>query len=206
MPPIVPPAEPARPAYPPIPIVYESSPAVQAMADRLLDRRTVIVTGTLDLATATDASARLMLLDGSGDDPIDLVMSCPDGDLTAATALADTVELVGVEVRALCSGLVGGAALLPFVLATRRLAQPHATFRLSNPRHEAQGRASDLESEVQRHGELLDDLHRRVSDATGQDVDQVADDFAHNRLLTAPDARSYGIVHEIVRRRGLSAV
>ena len=132
MPPAVPP-----PAYPPVPVVYDD-PLVDDVPDRLLEQRIVMVSGTLDLPRATEAAARLMLLDGSGDDPIRLVMSCPDGDLVAATALADTVELVGVELRTVCSGSVGGPAVLPFALGARRLVQPHASFRLSEPTLELQ--------------------------------------------------------------------
>jgi ATP-dependent Clp protease protease subunit len=199
-----PPAQPPPPAYPPVPVVYEPVPPVPDLVDRLLERRIVMVSGPLDTARATDAAARLMLLDGTGDDPIELVVSCADGDLTAAMALADTVELVGVEVRALASGSVGGAAVLPFAVASRRLAQPHATFRLADPRHELEGRASDLAHAADQHADLVGDLHRRVADATGRSPHAVAEDFAHDRLLTAQDARAYGLVDEIARR--LSAV
>jgi ATP-dependent Clp protease protease subunit len=192
--------------YPPVPIVYEPSPTVGDLADRLMEQRTVLVTGPLELAVATEASARLMLLDGTGDDPIDIVLSCPDGDLLAAMALADTIELVGVELRAVCSGTIGGAALLPYALATRRLAQPHATFRLTKPRHEAQGRASDLAAEAAHHADLVTDLVHRLADATGQTFETVDGDFERNRLLTAQEAMAYGLVDEIVHRRGLRTV
>jgi ATP-dependent Clp protease protease subunit len=210
-PPLIPPERPAPPQppqpplHPPVPIVYEPAPPVADLADRLLERRIVMVSGHLDTAGATDAAARLMLLDGTGDDPIELVVSCTDGDLTAATALADTVELVGVEVRALASGSVGGAAVLPYAVAARRLAQPHATFRLADPRQAMEGRASDLAHAADQHAELVAHLHRRVAEAAGRSPASVAADFERERLLTAPDAKAYGLVHEIARTR-LSAV
>jgi ATP-dependent Clp protease protease subunit len=189
-----------------VPTVFERSPVVADLADRLLDQRIVLVSGSLDAATATDASARLMLLDGRGDDPIEFVLSCPDGDLVAATALADTVELVAVEVRALCLGSIGGPAVLPFALATRRLAQPHATLRLANPSHEVQGRASEIAGEAAAHTELVAELHRRLADATGQGFDQVVTDCDRGRVLTARQAKAYGLVDEIVQRRGLRTI
>jgi ATP-dependent Clp protease protease subunit len=187
-------------------MVYEQSPAVGDLADRLLDQRMVLVTGRLDVERATEASARLMLLDGSGDDPIDLVLSCPDGDLIAAIALADTVELVGVELRALCSGAIGGAVLLPYALATRRLAQPHATFRFTPPRYEAQGRATDLAHEAAHHADLVADVVGRLAEATRQTIETVNADLERNQLLTAQQAKAYGLVDEIVHRRGLRTV
>jgi ATP-dependent Clp protease protease subunit len=188
-----------------VPVVYDE-PLVDDLPDRLLEQRIVMVSGTLDLPRATEAAARLMLLDGSGDDPIRLVMSCPDGDLVAATALADTVELVGVELRTVCSGSVGGPAVLPFALGARRLVQPHASFRLSEPTLELQGRASELADATARHADLLGELHGRVAAATGQPVAVIAEDFRRRRLLTAEEAKAYGLVDEIIRRGGLRSV
>ena len=98
--------------------------------ERLLLQRRILVNGFLDDTLATRTAAELMYLDGSGDDPIELHLSCPDGELGAANALADTLDLVGVEVRATCLGVVGGPALGPFTAATHRTASMSATFHL----------------------------------------------------------------------------
>ncbi|MGH9214116.1 MAG: ATP-dependent Clp protease proteolytic subunit [Acidimicrobiales bacterium] len=203
VPPPGPPGQPGRPrppTYPPVPLVYEGRPLGDQLAERLLDQRRVLVGGRLDLATATDAAARLMLLDGTGDEPIDLMLSCPDGDIIAAMALADTVELVGVELRTLCAGSVGGPAVLPFALGSRRLAQPHASFRFTEPRLDVEGRTTRIVEETARHADLVDDLYRRIAAATGQPVGTIADDFRRHRLLTAPEAKAYGLIDEVQRR------
>jgi ATP-dependent Clp protease protease subunit len=195
--------------YPPVPVVYEDVPRtrpVDQLADRLLERRMILVTGRLDDATASDASARLLLLDGSGDEPVDLLLSCDDGDLMAATALADTVELVGVEVRALATGTVGGPAVLPYALAGRRLAQPHATFRLAEPRLELDGRATDIEREAVHHADVLASMHVRLAAVTGQTAEQIAADLRSRRVLTATEAKAYGLVDDIAQRRHLQPV
>ena len=176
------------------------------LAHRLLERRIVMVSGPLDLACATEAAARLMLLDGCGDDPIQLVLSCPDGDLIAATALADTVELVGVELRTVVSGVIGGPVLLPFALATRRLAQPHATFRFVEPALEAQGRADDLAVATAQYRDLFAELQHRIAVATRQPVETIAADFRRGSLMSADEATVYGLVDEIVRRKGTHTV
>lgn len=172
------------------------------LADRLLERRIVMVSGPLDLTRANEAAARLMLLDGCGDDPIQLVLSCADGDLIAATALADTVELLGAELRTVASGVVGGPVVLPFALATRRLAQPHATFRFVEPALDVQGRADDLAQATARHRDLFAELHQRVAAAAGQAVESIAADFRRGRLMNADEATAYGLVDEIIRRHG----
>jgi len=187
-------------------MVYDESPPRDDLADRLLEQRIVMVSGSLDHVRANDAAARLMLLDGSGDDPIQLVVSCPDGDLVAATALADTIELLGVELRAVASGVVGGPVILPFALATRRLAQPHATFRFVEPAIDVQGRASDLAVATARHLHVLAEFHERIAAATAQSVETIADNFRQRRTMTADEATACGLIDEIIRRHGLRAV
>jgi len=197
------PPEPGRPPgapTPPIPLVYDDRPQIDHLAERLLEQRRVLVSGRLDLAASTEAAARLMLLDGTCDDPIELVLSCPDGDLVAAMALADTVELVGVELRTLAAGSVGGPAVLPFAVGTRRVAQPHATFRLVEPRLEVQGTATDVIAETARHRDVVADLCRRLAAATGRPADTIAADLRGRRGLTAQEAMAYGLVDEIQRR------
>jgi ATP-dependent Clp protease protease subunit len=173
--------------------------------DRLLLQRRILVNGYLDDELATRTAAELMYLDGSGDDPIELHLSCPDGELGAANALADTLDLVGVAVRATCLGSIGGPALGPFTAASHRTASMSATFQLRDPRVESSGTSADLEAFAARHRREVDALHRRVAAATGQSVERVAADFATGVVLDADEARRYGIVHD-VRRAGPARV
>ena len=197
------PAPPRPTVYPPIPVVYtnEPPPLGEDLRDRLLERRIVLASGRLDDAMATELAARLMYLDGVGDDPIELRYSCSDGDLGAAIALADTVELLGVELRATAAGAVGGPALVPFAVASRRLAHPHATFRLVEPEVEIRGRATDIAAEAERHAALVTSFHRRLAHATGRPVELVEADFASHRVLSAEEALTYRLVDEICAPR-----
>ena len=197
------PAPPRPTVYPPIPVVYtnEAPSLGEDLRDRLLERRIVLASGRLDDAMATELAARLMYLDGIGDDPIELRYSCSDGDLGAAIAVADTVELLGVELRATAAGTLGGPALLPFAVATRRLAHPHATFRLVEPEVEIRGRATDIAAEAERHAALATSFHRRLAHATGRPVELVEADFASHRVLSAEEALSYRLIDEICAPR-----
>src|SRR5436305_5114087 len=128
--------DPARPRM--LPVFYEpwDDPAAEDVLTQLLARRVVLVTGTLDVRAADDASARLLLLDQRGDEPISLHMSCPDGDLAATLSLVATIDLIGADVHAVAAGTVSGAAIGAFAAATQRRAHPHATFLLFEPKAE----------------------------------------------------------------------
>ena len=115
----------------------------------------------------------------------------------AAIALADTVELLGVEVRATAAGTVCGPALLPFAVATRRLAHPHAAFRLVEPEVEIRGRASDIVAEAERHAALITSFIGGSRRGNGRPVETIEADFAAHRVLSADEALRYRLVDEI---------
>lgn len=190
---------PARPPYPPVPVVpVDRRGLLHDVATRLLKHRVVLVAGTLDSRTMTDAAAQLMLLDATGDDPIELRLMCPSGDLDAALALADAIDLLGVDVRACAAGVVGGPALAPFVAGTTRVAHPHATFILRHPDLSASGRAEDVALTVSRHRRQLDAFHSRLASACGQPPERIAEDMRTGLVLSAEEARHYGLVGAIV--------
>lgn len=156
-----------------------------------------MVAGSLGHDVATLATAQLMLLDATGDDPIDLHLSCPDGDLGASSAVADTIDLVGVAVRAWCRGAVGGSALAPLAATHRRLVHSHCVFVLEDPTVHLQGRADRLTALAAAHERQLASLHSRLAAATGQTLDRIVADMGRRVVLGAGDAVSYGLVHEV---------
>lgn len=205
-----PPSTPGWPGAPVDPVVapysFVPDPGLAGdLHDRLLQQRRILVNGHLDDALATRTAAELMLLDGAGAEPIELHLSCPDGDLGAASALADAIDLVDAEVRATCLGGIGGPALVAFTAASHRTASMSATFTLRGPRVESTGTSADLEAFAARHRREVDAVHRRLAAATGQSVERVAADLAAGAVLDADEARRYGIVHD-VRRPGPAQV
>ncbi len=171
------------------------------MFGALLQQRIVFVNGALTHEAATHAAAQIMMLNAEGDDAIHLHLSSPDGDLDAALALADTVELATVPVDALCRGTLGGPALAPFLAAERRVAYPHAVFRLSEPRVVLDGRSEEIAGHADAIHHQLAHLHVRLAEVTGQPFDKVVDDMRAGLVLTAPQARDYGLVDEVLGRR-----
>src|SRR3569833_4705064 len=110
------PGEPARPA--PLDLPQRGAQAVPSAADLLFDRRIVLATGRVDGEVATDLSARLVMLDGGGDEPLALHLRAPDADLEAAFAVAGTIGVLSCPVNVVVIGQAGGPALL--VLAAGR--------------------------------------------------------------------------------------
>jgi ATP-dependent Clp protease, protease subunit len=183
-----------------LPLFYEpwEEPAADDVLGQLLARRVVLVTGTLDAATADDASARLLLLDKRSDSkPISVHMSCPDGELDPTLSLVATIDLVAAEVQAVAAGAVSGAAIGAFAAAALRRAHPHTTFLLFEPKADLRGGSDQLAAAADQHRRQLQTLVDRIAAACGRDASDVADDLRAGRLLTADEAVDYGLVQDL---------
>ncbi|MGH2727858.1 MAG: ATP-dependent Clp protease proteolytic subunit, partial [Actinomycetota bacterium] len=83
----------------------------------------------------------------------------------------------------------------------KRFALPHARVMLHQPHGGAQGQASDIEiqaREILRYRRLLDEI---LAQHTGQTLEKVSKDTDRDFIMTADEAKAYGIVDEIISSR-----
>jgi ATP-dependent Clp protease, protease subunit len=86
----------------------------------------------------------------------------------------------------------------------KRFALPHSRVLLHQPHGGAQGQAVDIEiqaREIIRYRQLLDQL---ISEHTGQPLERVGKDTDRDFILTADEAKNYGVVDEIIASRGIT--
>ena len=198
------PPEPQRPRTPWLPEARPASPASASaavvigesdwLAQRLLDQRVVALSGQLDDEAANRAVAQLGLLDATGDAPVSLRLSGVSADLGAVLTLVDALDLMGAPVHALCLGTLTGAAVALLAVADQRVAGRHVTVHLCEPRapHGIPGR--ELETLAAEHARQLRHLQERIADACGRPADEIAADMRSGKLLTAEEARDYGLL------------
>ena len=80
----------------------------------------------------------------------------------------------------------------------KRFALPHARVLLHQPHGGAEGQAVDIEiqaKEITRSRQLLEKL---VAQHTGQPMEKVAKDTDRDFILTAEEAKDYGVIDEII--------
>jgi ATP-dependent Clp protease, protease subunit len=174
---------------------------------RLLEDRIVILGSELDDVVANLITAQLLHLEAEGPEKdINLYINSPGGSGTALLAIYDTMQHIGSEVSTICLGQAASAAavLLGAGAPGKRFALPHARILIHQPHGHIGGQAADMEihaREVLRQRRLIAEILARH---TGQTLEKISEDTDRDFILTAEDARGYGLVDEVLPARRLA--
>lgn len=200
-PPFPGPAEPETVPGPARSQVWFAPPEPVSVYEQLLQRRIVLANGQLTDETATRLCAQLLTLDAEGDGPIRFELQNLGAELTAAITLIGVLDTVGVPVRARVAGRMSGAALGVLAACPERAAYPNAVFAMSEPTVEFGGTVAVVTAREEQIRTMVDGLYERVAEASGHELDQIRADARACRVLTAAEARDYGLVTEIIEGR-----
>ncbi len=174
----------------------------QTLARRLFEQRVVLLSGPLDDMTASRVSAELMTLDAEGDDAVTLRIDCADGSLALALTLMDVIELLGVPVRALGMGQVGGPAVGVLSVCHHRASMPSTRFSWREPTTQFETRARDVEQWAQLRADERRRFTDRVAEAVRRSPIEVAEAFGRGVFMSAEQASEFGLIDEIYRPKG----
>lgn len=163
----------------------------------LYRRRTLQLTGALDDQAGARLAAALMAMDAEGDDAVELRVTSSGGCMDAAFALIDTVDLLGVPVRATALGAVSGPAAFVLALCPTRRAAPSARIQLAEPSLTHEGRPDDLVRAAEDVAARMEGLTHRLARVCGRAEQEIAEDIRTGRIFTAAEALQAGLVDEI---------
>jgi ATP-dependent Clp protease, protease subunit len=178
--------------------------------NKMFEERIIFLGVQIDDASANDVMAQLLTLE-SMDPDRDIVMyiNSPGGSFTAMTAIYDTMQFVRPDIQTVCLGQAASAAAVLLSAGTpgKRMALPNSRIIIHQPATEGgYGQGSDIEiqaREILRMRTLLEDLLARHS---GQTPDKVRKDIDRDKILTADEARDYGLVDQVLASRKKSAL
>ena len=183
--------------------VKESNPY-----NKLFEERIIFLGAPIDDVVANDVMAQLLVLESSDPDrDILIYINSPGGSFTALTAIYDTMRYVRPEIQTVCMGQAASAAAVLLAAGTKgkRFALQNARVLIHQPSGEGQGQVSDLEIQANEILRMRDLLEQILADTTGQDRETVKRDIERDRILTADQAREYGIIDEVITTRKLIA-
>lgn len=170
---------------------------------RLLRERIIFLGTPIDDTVANMVVAQLLLLEG--EDPekdIKLYINSPGGSVTAGMAIYDTMQHIRSDVTTICLGQAAsmGAFLLSAGQEGKRLALPHSRVLIHQPLGGAQGQATDIEIAAREIIRIKRELNELLAQHTGQSVKQIEKDTDRDNIMTATEAKNYGLVDEVVVR------
>jgi ATP-dependent Clp protease protease subunit len=192
-----------------VPVVIEQTNRGERSFDiysRLLKDRIVFLGTPIDDQVANLVMAQLIHLESEDPDKdINVYINSPGGDITSLFAVYDTMQYIKSDVSTIVMGQAASAAAVLLAAGTsgKRYALPHSRVLIHQPHGQAGGQAVDIEiqaKEILRYRQLLDEILARH---TGQPLDKVKKDTDRDFIMTAEQAKEYGIVDEIISSRTL---
>ena len=176
----------------------------EALDQRLLETRAILLSEPVNKESAQDVVARLLLLDHEDSKaPIDLYINSPGGEVDAGFAIFDMIRFIDAPVRCISAGLTASAAVI-VLLATdkkNRLSLPNSRFLLHQPSTGVSGSTADIQIEATEILKIRQKINQIIAEETGKKIDEVENDTRRNYWLDADQAKKYGLVARIVKSR-----
>jgi ATP-dependent Clp protease protease subunit len=187
-----------------VPTVVESTNRGERAYDlysRLLKEHIIMLGTPIDDTIANLVCAQMLYLQyENADRDINLYINSPGGDITALFAIYDTMRLVKNDIATWCYGQAASAAavLLAAGAHGKRHALPHSRILLHQPYAGVGGQATDIEiqaREILRMREMLESI---LAEHTGQDAARIHQDTDRDFIMSADEAKEYGIIDEVI--------
>lgn len=191
-----------------IPTVIEKSQFGERAYDiysRLLKDRIIFLGGPIMDPMANAIIAQLLFLDAEDSkDDIKLYVNSPGGSVPATLAIYDTMQYVKHDVSTICVGMAasGAALLLAAGAKGKRFALPNAEVLIHQVMAGGiEGQASEIEISARHVLKLKEKLNQILSKHTGKQLTQVEKDTDRDFYMDVEEAKKYGIIDEIIKRK-----
>src|SRR5256712_6675880 len=190
-----------------IPMVVEQSAYGERAFDiysRLLNERIIFLGTPVDDELANLTIAELLHLEAEDPDKdISLYINCPGGSVYAGLAIYDTMQFVKPAITTISVGIAMslGALLLAAGANGKRMALPNAKILLHQLSGGFEGQASDIEIQARETIAVKRRMEEIVAEHSGQPLEKGSKDMERDYLMTAEEAREYGLIDKVLARR-----
>jgi ATP-dependent Clp protease protease subunit len=195
-----------------VPMVVEQTARGERSYDiysRLLKERVIFLVGEDNDQVANLIVAQMLFLESENPDKdINFYINSPGGAVTAGLAIYDTMQFIKPSVSTMCIGQACsmGSFLLMAGAKGKRFALPNSRIMIHQPSGGAQGQATDIEIQAREILYIRERLNKLYVEHTGQSLQKIEADMERDRFMNAEDAKTYGLIDEVLDKRAVESV
>ena len=191
-----------------VPMVVEQTARGERAFDiysRLLKDNIIFIGTPIDDTVANLVVAQMLFLESEDPDrEISLYINSPGGSVTAGMAIYDTMQFVRCPVTTFCIGQCASMAAVLLAAGTkgRRFALPNSRILIHQPSAGGiSGQATDIKIAAEEILRLRERLNEILAYHTGQSLESIERDVERVRIMSASQAREYGLIDQVIKHR-----
>jgi ATP-dependent Clp protease protease subunit len=190
-----------------VPMVVEQTNRGERAYDiysRLLKDNIIFIGTPIDDHVANLVTAQLLFLEA--EDPekdISLYINSPGGSITAGMAIYDTMQFVRPSVVTICVGQAASIAalLLTAGAAKKRFSLPNSRILIHQPWMSGlSGQATDIDIHAKEILRMRTVINGLLSQHSGHDLESLEKDVERDFIMSAAQAKEYGLIDEIITK------
>jgi ATP-dependent Clp protease protease subunit len=171
---------------------------------RLLKDNLIFIGTPIDDMIANLIVAQLLFLEA--EDPekdIWLYINSPGGSITSGMAIYDTMQFIRPDVATICVGQCASMAALLLTAGAKgkRFALPNSRILIHQPSGGSQGQATDIRIQAEEIIRMRELTSQIIAKHSGQTYDRVERDVERDKIMSAMQAKEYGLIDEVITHR-----
>ncbi len=171
---------------------------------RLLKDRIIFVSGEINDDLANIIIAQLLFLEKESEsEDIQMYINTPGGHIHSGLAIIDTMKYIKCDISTIAVGMAAsmGSVILALGTKGKRFSLPNSKILIHQPLGGVEGQASDIAIEAEEILKMKDTLNSMLAKATGQTKSQIEKDVDRDKYFTAKEAKEYGLIDKVVKKR-----
>lgn len=193
------------------PYIIEERPMNIASMDvfsRLMMDRIIFMGVGVSNEVANIIQAQLLFLDSvDSSRDIQIYINSPGGSVYAGLGIYDTMQFISADVATICTGMAASmaAVLLCAGAPGKRTALKHARVMIHQPMSGMQGQVTEMEIALKETLKVRDELYQILADHSGQSFEKITKDSDRDYWMSATEAKSYGMIDDVLVKNPKSA-
>jgi ATP-dependent Clp protease protease subunit len=170
---------------------------------RLMMDRLLWVAGPVNDNMSTIVQAQLMFLDTTSEGDITMHIDSPGGSVKSGLSMVDVMDYIKCDIRTINTGMAAsmGSVLLGAGTKGKRMSLKHSTTMLHQSSGGFSGNIQDAEIDWKNWQDVNKELFVLLGEYCGKKPEVVMKDATRDFWLSAAEAKKYGIIDEIIKKR-----